>query len=119
LDADSIAEKLRLRADREVQEAQVAVFNAPPVEGLGNAGGFKLMIEDLSDTSLDELQGQADNLTEQANQQPGIVGVINTFRADTPQLYVDVNRSKCKMMGAPLSEVFDTLQFYLGGYYVN
>ena len=119
LDADSIAEKLRQRAYREVQEAQVAVFNAPPVEGLGNAGGFKLMIEDLSDTSLDTLQGQSDNLAEQANQQPGIVGVINTFRADTPQLFVDVNRSKCKMMGVPLSEVFDTLQFYLGGYYVN
>ncbi len=47
------------------------------------------------------------------------MGVINTFRADTPQLYVDIDRTKCKMMGVPLTDVFNTLQYYLGGYYVN
>ncbi len=97
----------------------MAVFGAPPVDGLGNAGGFKLMVEDRGDVPVDVLQGQADNLTEQANQQPGLVGVVNMFRADTPQLYVDINRTKCKMMGVPLTDVFNTLQYYLGGYYVN
>ncbi|MEX0977284.1 MAG: efflux RND transporter permease subunit, partial [Pirellulales bacterium] len=119
LSADVIAERLRGRLFMEVEEAQVAVFGAPPVDGLGNAGGFKLMIEDRGDVGLDVLQGQADNLAEQANAQQGLVGVINTFRADAPQLYVDVNRTKCKMMGLPLSDVFNTLQYYLGGYYVN
>jgi multidrug efflux pump subunit AcrB len=115
----AITTELRTRVTREIEEAQVAVFGPPAVEGLGNAGGFRLMIEDLIGVSLDMLQGQADNLAEKANLQPGIVGVINTFRADTPQLYVDINRSKCKMMGVALNDVFDTLQFYLGGYYVN
>ena len=119
LSADTIADRLRGRLFEEVEEAQVAVFGAPPVDGLGNAGGFKLMIEDRGDSGLDVLQGQADNLAEQANGQPGLVGVINTFRADAPQLYVDVNRTKCKMMGLPLSDVFNALQYYLGGYYVN
>jgi multidrug efflux pump subunit AcrB len=117
--ADGIAQQIRQRVYAEVEEAIVAVFGAPPVDGLGNAGGFKLMIEDTGDLGLDVLQGQADELAEQANGQPGIVGVINTFRADAPQLFVDVNRTKCKMMGVPLSDVFNTLQYYLGGYYVN
>ncbi len=119
LTADAIAERLRLRSFDEVPEALVSVFGAPPVDGLGNAGGFKLMIQDIDGVGLDFLQGQADNLAEQANKQPGLVGVINTFRADAPQLYVDIDRTKCKMMGVPLSDVFNTLQFYLGGYYVN
>ena len=119
LSADAIAMKLRRRVYQEVQEAQVAVFGAPPVDGLGNAGGFKLMVEDRGDTGLDILQAQADALAEKANAQPGLVGVINTFRADAPQLYVDVDRTKCKMMGVQLSDVFNTLQYYLGGYYVN
>ncbi|MCH8924224.1 MAG: efflux RND transporter permease subunit, partial [Planctomycetes bacterium] len=119
LTADAIAEQLRRRLYDEVPEALVSVFGAPPVDGLGNAGGFKLMIQDIDGVGLDVLQGQADNLAEQANEQPGLVGVINTFRADTPQLYVDIDRTKCKMMGVPLSDVFNALQFYLGGYYVN
>ncbi len=117
--ADAVAMQLRQRVYKEVQEAQVAVFGAPPVDGLGNAGGFKLMIQDRGDLGLDVLQGQADVLAEEANKQPGIVGVINTFRADAPQLYVDVDRTKCKMMGVALSDVFNALQYYLGGYYVN
>jgi multidrug efflux pump subunit AcrB len=119
LSADGIAMQLRKRFYEEVQEAQVAVFGAPPVDGLGNAGGFKLMVQDIGDAGLDVLQGQADHLAEVANAQPGIVGVINTFRADAPQMYVDVDRTKCKMMGVPLSSVFNTLQYNLGGYYVN
>ncbi len=117
--ADAVARQLRAAVYRDIEEAQVAVFGAPPVDGLGNAGGFKLMIEDRGDLGLETLQGQADRLAENGNAQPGLVGLINTFRADTPQLYVDVNRTKCKMMGVPLSDVFNTLQYHLGGYYVN
>jgi multidrug efflux pump len=119
MSADGVAAKIRARLYAEVEEAIVAVFGAPPVDGLGNSGGFKLMVEDRGDVGVDVLQGQADNLAEQANLQPGLVGVVNMFRADTPQLYVDINRTKCKMMGVPLSDVFNTLQYYLGGYYVN
>ena len=117
--ADAIADKLRGRLFREIQEAQVGIFGAPPIDGLGNAGGFKLMLEDRGSAGLPAMQGQVDNLVEKANQQPGLVGVFSMFRADTPQLYVDVDRTKCKTMGVALSDVFNTLQVCLGGYYVN
>ncbi len=117
--ADGVLAQLRQRCYEEIREAQVVVFGAPPVDGLGNAGGFKLMLEDRGDQGLDVLQGQGDVVAARANQQPGLVNVFNTFRADAPQLYVDIDRSKVKMMGVELSDVFATLQYYLGGYYVN
>jgi multidrug efflux pump subunit AcrB len=117
--ANGVLAKLRKRAYEEIQEAQIQIFPAPPVDGLGNAGGFKLMLEDRGDLGLSVLQGQGDLVAERANEQPGLVGVTNTFRADAPQLFVDIDRSKVKMMGVELSDVFATLQYYLGGYYVN
>jgi multidrug efflux pump len=117
--ADAIADRLRRQLFQEIQEAQVAVFGAPPVEGLGNAGGFEVMIEDRRDAGLQSLQGQIDNLTEKGNLVPGLVGLFSMFRADTPQLYADIDRTKCKTMGVPLSDVFEALQVYLGGYYTN
>ena len=116
---DAIAAQLRGRLFTEIQEAQVAVFGAPPVDGLGNAGGFKIMIEVQGGGTLAALQGQVDNLVEKGNQQPGLVGLFSMFRADTPQLYLDVDRTKCKTMGVKLNDLFDALQVYLGGYYVN
>ncbi len=119
LDADTIAAGLRRELYRQVEEAQVGVFGAPPIDGLGNAGGFKLMVQDRQGLGLTELQGQTDNLVEKGNQTPGLTGLFSMFRADTPQLYLNLNRTKCKMMGIALSDVFNALQTYLGGYYVN
>jgi multidrug efflux pump len=117
--ADAIAETLRDRLFARIEDAQVGVFGAPPVDGLGNAGGFQMMVEDPSDSGLPLLQQQTDNLVRKGNRQPGLVGLFSMFRANTPQLYVDVDRHKCKTMGVPLNDVFDALQVYLGGYYVN
>lgn len=117
--SEAIAAGLRRRLFHDIQDAQIGVFGAPPVDGLGNAGGFKIMIEDRGDNGLDVLQGQADELAVKGNQHPGLVGLFTMFRANTPQLYVDVDRTKCKTMGVALSDVFNTLQVYLGGYYVN
>ncbi len=117
--ADEVMTQIRRRVKREIQEGRVSVFGAPPIQGLGNTGGYKLMVEDRSDQGYAQLQGQADALAERANKQPGLVGVFNTFRASTPQLYVDVDRTKCKTLGVQLSDVFQTLQVFLGGYYVN
>ena len=77
------------------------------------------MVEATGDVNFDALQAQADNLAAKGNQQPGLVGLFNGFRARTPQLYVDIDRTKVKTMGVALTDVFDTLQAYLGGYYVN
>jgi multidrug efflux pump len=119
LSGDAIAARLRERLQREVPEARVLVFGAPAVRGLGNAGGFKLMVEAVGDVNFDALQARADNLSTQGNQQPGLVGLFNGFRARTPQLYVDIDRTKAKTMGVALTDVFDALQAYLGSYYVN
>src|SRR5262245_36144824 len=119
LTGEAIAARLRARVQQEVPEARVLVFGPPAVRGLGNAGGFKLMVEATGDVNFDALQTRADALAAKANQQPGLVGLFNGFRARTPQLYVDIDRTKAKTMGVPLTEVFDALQAYLGSYYVN
>ncbi len=115
----TIGQKIRKQCFEEILDAQIAVFGAPPVDGLGNAGGFKLMIEDLSGGDLATLQAQADTVAAKGNEQPGLVGLFNSFRSNTPQLYIDVDRTKCKSMGVPLNDVFTALSVYLGGYYVN
>ncbi|MBI3795976.1 MAG: efflux RND transporter permease subunit [Deltaproteobacteria bacterium] len=119
LSGEAIAAQLRARLRREILEARVLVFGPPAVRGLGNAGGFKLMVEATGDVNFDALQAQADTLAAKGNQQPGLVGLFNGFRARTPQLYVDIDRVKVKTMGVELTDVFDALQAYLGSYYVN
>jgi multidrug efflux pump len=102
-----------------VPDARVLVFGAPAVRGLGNAGGFKLMVEAAGDVDFDALQARADELAAQGNKQPGLVGLFNGFRARTPQLYAEIDRTKVRTMGVALTDVFDALQAYLGSYYVN
>jgi multidrug efflux pump len=119
LSSEAILKRVRARVAREVPEARVLVFGPPAVRGLGNAGGFKLMVKAFGDVDYGALQAQADNLAAKGNQQPGLVGLFDGFRARTPQLYVDVDREKVKTMGVALSDVFDALQAYLGSFYVN
>jgi multidrug efflux pump subunit AcrB len=102
-----------------VPEARVLAFAPPAVRGLGNAGGFKLMVKATGEVNYDDLQARADSLAVRANKEPGLVGVFNGFRARTPQLYVHIDRAKTKAMGVELKDVFETLQGYLGSYYVN
>jgi multidrug efflux pump len=119
LSAEEITAELRRRLSSEILDARINVFGAPAVDGLGNAGGYKLMVEAIGDVNFVTLQSRADQLAAKANQQPGMVGWFDGFRANTPQLYVDVDRTKAKTMKVELTDVFDTLQVYLGGFYVN
>jgi len=119
LSSDAIAAELRRRFRDEIPEARLNVFGAPAVDGLGSAGGFKLMVEATGDVNYSTLQAQADNVAAKGNQQPGFIGLFNGFRARTPQLYADIDRTKVRTMGVALNDVFDTLQVYMGGYYVN
>jgi multidrug efflux pump subunit AcrB len=118
LHADQIAQELRQKLSA-IADARISVFGAPAVDGLGNASGFKLMVEDRGDQGLEALQAQADNLADKARSLPGMLLVFNSFRANTPQLFIDIDRSKCKSMGVELQQVFDALQIYMGSYYVN
>ena len=115
----AIQKRLNQQMSKEIEEAQIAVLGAPPVDGIGNAGGFKVMIEDRGNIGFPTLQGQTDNLVETSRQVPQIGGMFTQFRAQVPQLYADIDRVKCKQMGVGLNDVFNTLQVYLGGYYVN
>ncbi len=117
--ADAIAAKVRAICAEEVQDAMVSVFGPPPVDGLGNGGGFKIMIRDTGSLGLMNLQEIADEFSSEGSQRPGLLAVFSGFRASTPQMYVDVDRTKCKSLGVSLQEVFTTLQLYLGGTYAN
>jgi multidrug efflux pump subunit AcrB len=119
LSADAIAAQLQDRCAFEVSDAVVSAFGAPPIDGLGATGGFRIMIEDRGNLGIAELQRVSDQIVARGNQTPGLRGLFNSSRANTPWLYLDIDRTKCMALGIPVSEVFSTLQVYLGSYYVN
>lgn len=106
----------------ELQEIDAAIafpFIPPPIDGLGNAGGFQMEIEDIGNAGYQALQQAADMLVVEAGEQPNITRPNSLFRASTPQLFIDVDRVQVKAKNIPLSSVFSTLQAYLGSAYVN
>jgi multidrug efflux pump len=102
-----------------IQEATVATFPPPAVEGIGSVGGFQLEVEDRGHLGLSELQAVANQLMGAAYVQPTLTQVFTSLRTDVPQLYIDIDRTKVQRLGIPLPSVFDTLQTYLGASYVN
>ncbi|NLT69064.1 MAG: multidrug efflux RND transporter permease subunit [Verrucomicrobiaceae bacterium] len=102
-----------------VQEAYVLCFPPPAVDGLGNAGGFKMQIKDTNAQGKDALAGAAFAMMMAANQTEGITGVFTSIRPQSPQVVVDVDRVKAKSMGVRLADIFETLQTALGSAYVN
>jgi len=115
----AIVAKMNARVRAEIPEAFVVVFPPPPVAGIGNAGGYKIFIQDRGNAGLEELQTQAFTMMMKANQTPDLANNLTTFRANVPQLWLDVDRVKAKSMNVPLSNIFGTLQTYLGSTYVN
>jgi HAE1 family hydrophobic/amphiphilic exporter-1 len=102
-----------------IQEAVAFAFTPPAIDGLGAAGGFQMEVLDRAATGYDQLQAAAEGLAEAANGQSGLAAVNSTFRANVPQVFVDVDRAKVKTMGIPLGAVFDSMSAYLGSAYVN
>jgi hydrophobe/amphiphile efflux-1 (HAE1) family protein len=119
LSAEAIAATLRGRCQREVEGAVVSAFGAPPIDGLGATGGWKLIIEDRGNLGLGELQRTSDQIVASGNRTPGLQDLFNSSRANTPWLYLDIDRTKCMALGLQLSDVFNTLQVYFGSFYVN
>jgi multidrug efflux pump len=137
--SEAIIAELRKRFAEQVPEAMITVLGPPPVRGVGRAGGFKIMVEDLGDLGSDVLQGQADNLVDKARTFKRVVGMsrsrgkpepileptppltslVSTFRANVPQFFVNVNRAQCMTKEVTLQGLFDTLRIYLGSLYVN
>jgi multidrug efflux pump len=111
--------KLREIFAREIPEAVISVFPAPPVNGLGTAGGFKLIVEDLTYVGPEKLQTQTDNLVKKGNETGELIGLFTIYRSNTPQIFLDIDRLKVRSMDVSLNDVFQTLQVYLGSLYVN
>jgi multidrug efflux pump subunit AcrB len=119
LSGDAIAARLQAALEETVGDGLINVFGAPPVEGLGTAGGFKIVIEDRGDSGPEVLQEVADKTVTAARETPQLRDLFSSFRANTPWLYLDIDRSAAKRMGLNMSDVFNTLQVYLGSLYVN
>jgi HAE1 family hydrophobic/amphiphilic exporter-1 len=102
-----------------VQGAIVFPFNLPPILGLGSTGGFQYVLQALQGQSPNDLAMVTRGLIVAANQQPELAGVFTTFAADTPQIYLDIDRDKAQVLGVKVSDIFNALQSTLGGYYVN
>ncbi|APW60673.1 efflux RND transporter permease subunit [Paludisphaera borealis] len=119
LTANGIMARLRKVWAKQIREAQVVAFGAPAIPGLSVAGGFRLMVEDRGGLGLPALQFQTDSLTKRLAALPGLVGLSNQFRSNTPQLFMAIDRTKVESLGVPLEDLNNTLQIYLGSLYVG
>lgn len=102
-----------------IQDAFIAVFPPPPVQGLGTIGGFKMMIEDRAALGYDELFNATNAFMTKARATPELAGIFSNYQVNVPQLDVQLDRTKAKQLGVPVTDVFETLQTYLGSAYVN
>ena len=94
-------------------------FNLPPILGLGNTGGFQYVLEALQGQPPTDLAATLRGLLVAANQQPELAGVFSTYAADTPQIYLDIDRDKAQVLGVKITDIFNALQATLGSFYVN
>src|SRR5262249_51221016 len=104
LSGEAIAQTLQERFQSEVSDAVVNLFGAPPVEGLGTAGGFKIVVQDVGDSGLPALQQTADKVVAVADSDPRLQGLFTSFRADTPWLELVVRRAQAKDRGVSIDD---------------
>src|SRR5262249_11692210 len=102
-----------------IQEGLSLVVQPPAVQGIGNAGGFRMMIEDKGGKGSAALQDAAYAMMGKAAGTPGLVQGFRLFENQTPQLYLDIDRTKVQLLGINMPDVFNTLQTYIGSSYVN
>lgn len=119
LTADHIASELKKTLESEVPDALINIFGAPPVDGLGTAGGFKMVIEDRGDTGATSLQKISQQVVDDGASVPGLTGLFSSFRADTPWLFIDIDRRAARSRGISLASLFESLQVGFGSLYVN
>ncbi|MEM7176922.1 MAG: multidrug efflux RND transporter permease subunit [Pseudomonadota bacterium] len=119
---DNPAEDILAQLWREFSQiggASIIAFNPPPIMGLGNAAGVEMKVQQTGGGTAQDLASALGSAVYSANQRPEIAQAYTTFRANVPQIFVDLDRDKAKTLNVDISEVFQTLQAYLGSYYVN
>ena len=104
---------------QKVEEAIVFAFNPPPIPGLGTTGGFTFELQDLNGKGTEALAEITKDFMQEAQKQPELSGLFTTFQAEVPQIFLDVDRTKAISLGIPLDDLFNTLQIYLGSFYIN
>jgi HAE1 family hydrophobic/amphiphilic exporter-1 len=117
--ARAIVDRLNGRLAAEVPEAVAFAFMPPSIPGLGNAGGFSLWLQDRSGGSVEFLDQNLQKFLAACRQRPELAGVASQFSADVPQIYADVDRDKALKQGVAIADVYQTLQAYLGGLFLN
>jgi hydrophobe/amphiphile efflux-1 (HAE1) family protein len=116
--AETVLADLRKRLS-VIRDAYVLTIPPPPVQGIGNAGGFKMMVQDRAGLGSDALARAAQALVAAANKDPDFAGVFTLFSTRSPSIYADIDREKAEKVGLTPTDVFATLQVYLGSQYVN
>jgi hydrophobe/amphiphile efflux-1 (HAE1) family protein len=102
-----------------VSSAVVVVLNPPPIRGLGSTGGFQMQVQDETAGSFADFASRVRTLVDAGNASGTVTGLVTALRANVPQYAVEIDRTKAKTLGLSLSDLFGTLQVFLGGYYVN
>ncbi|MFM9426031.1 multidrug efflux pump [Variovorax sp. GrIS 2.14] len=102
-----------------IQDAFIVMFPPPPVAGLGTTGGFKMQIEDRASLGYDEMDKAVKAFMGKASQAPELAGMFTSWQVNVPQLYADIDRTKARQLGVPVTDIFDTMQIYLGSLYAN
>jgi hydrophobe/amphiphile efflux-1 (HAE1) family protein len=102
-----------------IQEAFIITIPPPPVRGIGNSGGFKMMVQDKRGRGLQALEAATQDLVAAANQTEGLTGVFSLFNTRTPKIYADIDRVRAEMLGLTAEQVFSTLEVYVGSAFVN
>jgi hydrophobe/amphiphile efflux-1 (HAE1) family protein len=103
----------------DIDEAMVFVIPPPVVQGIGNGGGYRMIIQDRADNGYKALEGAAYQMMGAAQQEKGLANVFTLYNTSTPRVYADIDRAKSDMLGVPPARVFEALQVYLGSAYVN
>jgi multidrug efflux pump len=119
MSADRIARTLEEAFKAEIKDGIINVFGAPPVDGLGTAGGFKLVVEDRGNLGASTLQEIPEAMVERGKKAEELQGLFTSYRANTPWLHLDIDREQARAMGVSTGEIFTTLQVFLGSLYVN
>ena len=115
-------DKIIPRLNRElsaIRDADIYVVVPPPIRGLGQAGGFQMMVEDRSGLGLEELYRSTMAMINAGNTDRSFGGLASTFDVRSPQLYLDIDREKAQSFHVPMNNVFETLRGYLGSSFVN